>query len=179
MGEETYFPPVLASKIRVLPLFYCISETNWNKLYKKYENGENKSKMWSFIKFKEMTDKFLFIQQSTRKKISRICLFCLWFQVHYPLGSLVYWGRVFTNGPGNRGSILDQVIPKTSKWHLMPPCLTFSIIKYGSRVVVVGDRSRPEDSFFNNYYTKMLERSLLLSLDCSNLPWYVPYIAER
>ena len=32
------------------------------------------------------------------------------------------------------GSIPGQVIPKTQKWYLMPPCLTLSIIRYGSRV---------------------------------------------
>ena len=35
------------------------------------------------------------------------------------------------NGSGDQGSISGQVIPKT---HLMPPCLTLSIIKYGLRV---------------------------------------------
>ena len=29
---------------------------------------------------------------------------------------------------------LVQVIPKTQKWYLMPPCLTLNIISYGSRV---------------------------------------------
>ena len=42
--------------------------------------------------------------------------------------------RVFAKGPGDRGSIPDQVIPKTKKWNLMPPCLTLSVISYGSRV---------------------------------------------
>ena len=42
--------------------------------------------------------------------------------------------RVFANGPGDRGSIPDRVIPKTQKWYLIPPCLTLSIIRYGSRV---------------------------------------------
>ena len=36
--------------------------------------------------------------------------------------------RVFANDPGDLGSI-----PKTQKRYLMPPCLTLSIIKYGSR----------------------------------------------
>ena len=36
----------------------------------------------------------------------------------------------------------------------------------------VGDRIRgwPEGSLFNSFYTKMLGRALLLSLDCSTLP---------
>ena len=43
-------------------------------------------------------------------------------------------GRMFTNGPGDQGSILGRVIPKTQKWYLMPPCLTLSTLRYGSRV---------------------------------------------
>ena len=44
-------------------------------------------------------------------------------------------GRVFANGPGDRGSIPGQVIPKTfKKWYLIPPCLTLSIIRYVSKV---------------------------------------------
>ena len=43
--------------------------------------------------------------------------------------------RVFANGPGDLGSIPGRVIPKTlKKWNLIPPCLTLSIIRYGSRV---------------------------------------------
>ena len=41
---------------------------------------------------------------------------------------------VCVNGPGDRGSIPGRVIPKTQKWYLMPPCLTLSIIRHGSRV---------------------------------------------
>ena len=37
--------------------------------------------------------------------------------------------RVFANGPGDRGSIPDWVIPKLKKWYLMLPCLTRSIIR--------------------------------------------------
>ena len=36
--------------------------------------------------------------------------------------------RVFTNGPGDRGSIPGQVIPKTQKWYLMPPYLELNTI---------------------------------------------------
>ena len=35
-------------------------------------------------------------------------------------------GWVFTNGPGNLGSIPGHIIPKTLKWYLIPPCLTLS-----------------------------------------------------
>ena len=43
-------------------------------------------------------------------------------------------GRVFANGPGNRGSIPGRVMTKTIKLFLMPPYLTFNIIRYGSMV---------------------------------------------
>ena len=43
-------------------------------------------------------------------------------------------GRVFTNRLGDWDSIPGQFIQKTQKWHLMPLCLTLSIIRYGSRV---------------------------------------------
>ena len=42
--------------------------------------------------------------------------------------------RLFGNGPGDRGSILSRVILKTQKWYLIPPCLTRSTIRWGSRV---------------------------------------------
>ena len=34
---------------------------------------------------------------------------------------------VFANGPGDWVSIPGQVIPKTQKWYLMPPCLILRI----------------------------------------------------
>ena len=43
-------------------------------------------------------------------------------------------GRVFANGPGDWGSILRRVIPKTQKLYLIFYCLTLSIIRYVSRV---------------------------------------------
>ena len=42
--------------------------------------------------------------------------------------------RVFANGSGDLGSIPGRVIAKTQNWYLMPPCLTLSILRYGSRV---------------------------------------------
>ena len=42
--------------------------------------------------------------------------------------------RVFANGRGDLCSIPGRVIPKIQKWYLMPPCLTLSITRYGSRV---------------------------------------------
>ena len=42
-------------------------------------------------------------------------------------------GRVFANN-SDQASIPGRVIPKIQKMVLMPPCLTLSIIRYGSRV---------------------------------------------
>ena len=42
--------------------------------------------------------------------------------------------KVFVNGPGERDSIPDRVIPKSQKWYLMLPCFTLSIISYMSKV---------------------------------------------
>ena len=36
---------------------------------------------------------------------------------------------VFVDGPGDRGSILGQVIPKAQKWYLMTPCLALGTIR--------------------------------------------------
>ena len=40
-------------------------------------------------------------------------------------------GKVFANGPGDRGSVPDRVIPKTQKMVLDASCSILSIIKYG------------------------------------------------
>ena len=40
-------------------------------------------------------------------------------------------GRVFTNGPGDQGSIPYQ---RLKKWYLILPCFTLSIIMYVSRI---------------------------------------------
>ena len=42
--------------------------------------------------------------------------------------------REFTNGRGDWSYIPGQVIPKTQKLNLMPPCFKCSIIWNGSRV---------------------------------------------
>ena len=52
-------------------------------------------------------------------------------QLYVQIGIMI---RVFANGPGDLGSIPGRVMPKTQKWYLMPPCLTLSMIRYGSRV---------------------------------------------
>ena len=41
---------------------------------------------------------------------------------------------MFDNSSRDRGSIPARVIPKTQNSYLKLPCLTLSIIKYGSRV---------------------------------------------
>ena len=37
--------------------------------------------------------------------------------------------RVFATGPGDRGSILGRVIPKTQKWDLIPLCIALNMIR--------------------------------------------------
>ena len=52
-------------------------------------------------------------------------------------------GRVFANGPGNLGSIPGRVIQKKLlKWHLVPPCLTLSNIRYVSRIKWINPTKR-------------------------------------
>ena len=46
-------------------------------------------------------------------------------------GKIGLMSRVLANGQEDSGSIPGQVIPKTQKWYLMPPCLTLSIIRQG------------------------------------------------
>ena len=53
---------------------------------------------------------------------------------YWPLPAQWLVGRVFANGPGDLGSILGHVIPKTLKWYLIPPYITLSNIRYVSRV---------------------------------------------
>ena len=48
---------------------------------------------------------------------------------------------IFANGLGDLGSIQDQVIPKTEKMVLMPPCLTLNY-----KVQIKGKWSNPEKS---------------------------------
>ena len=51
---------------------------------------------------------------------------------HPPIGIMV---RVFTKGPGGLGFNPNLSHTKDSeKWYLIPPCLTLSLIRYGSRV---------------------------------------------
>ena len=41
---------------------------------------------------------------------------------------------MFANDLEDQESVLVCVITKTQKWYTMPPCLTVSIIRYGSRI---------------------------------------------
>ena len=50
-------------------------------------------------------------------------------------------------------------------------CLQLHFFKHFYLVKLADlSRGQPKDSLFNSYYTKVLERALLLSLDCSTLP---------
>ena len=51
--------------------------------------------------------------------------------MNWPIGIMI---RMCANDPADQGSIQSRVIPKTQKMVLDPPCLTLSIIRYGSRV---------------------------------------------
>ena len=52
------------------------------------------------------------------------------------LGKTISMGRVFANCPGDRGfnPLLSHTKDSKKKWYLIPPCLTFSIIWYVSKV---------------------------------------------
>ena len=66
--------------------------------------------------------------------LSKLLLFGIIYGLTLPCCN----GRVFANGPGDRGSISGQFqvesFQKLKKWYLTSPCLTFSIIRYISRV---------------------------------------------
>ena len=53
--------------------------------------------------------------------------YCLIILLEYQAIGLM--SRVFTNGPGDRGSIPGRVMPKTQKMLLMPPGLTLSTVR--------------------------------------------------
>ena len=87
-------------------------------------------------------------------------------------------GRVFANGPGDRGSIPGRVIPKTlKKWYLIPPCLTLSIIRYVSRVKWSnpGKGVVPSPTLWCSSYCK---RSLQVALDYCCQLYFLFYIPE-
>ena len=62
--------------------------------------------------------------------------------------------------------------PRRKKWYFIPPCLTLSIKRFGSRVKWSnpGNEGWSKGSLFNSYYIEVKRRVLLLSLDCSTLP---------
>ena len=64
------------------PQFYCISEVECNNLYNKYyQNRENKSKIQSFISFKEITD-IISIYLIIDSQMFSICVCCPLSQLH-------------------------------------------------------------------------------------------------
>ena len=80
-------------------------------------------------------------------------------------------GRVFAN----RGSIPGRVISKAQKWHLIPPCLTLSIIKCVSRVKYSnpGNRVAPSPIPRCSSYWK---GSLLVAIDYGRQLYFFTYI---
>ena len=70
-----------------------------------------------------------------RFKACLVLFFGFWFILLDKKENCLYLvSTVFTNGLGDRGLLLGQVIPKTQKWYLMSPCLTLHLVRYGSRV---------------------------------------------
>ena len=69
-----------------------------------------------------------------------LCNLCIWYicAIHVR-GICVFWAiglmsRVFTNSPGDWGSIQVELYQRLKKWYLMLPCLTLCIIRHVSRV---------------------------------------------
>ena len=73
-------------------------------------------------------------------------------------------GRVFANGPGYRVQSQVELSQRFLKWHLIPLCLTLSIIRYVSRVKWShpGKRVAPSPTCRCSSYWK---RSLLVTLE--------------
>ena len=77
-----------------------------------------------------------------------------------PSGIMV---REFANGPQDWSLIPSRVIWKTQKCYLMPPCLTYSIIRNRSRVNVA---SRKESSaLYDSELSQLLKGSLRLAFN--------------
>ena len=72
--------------------------------------------------------------------------------------------RVFADDPGYLGSIPGHVIPKTSKWYLIPPCLTLSNIRYVS-MVKWRNPGKGVASFPALWCSRYWKGSLLVALD--------------
>ena len=122
-----------------------LAETQWKK--KQHKNYQDVDKKFAinkkvFLRLRSLISKWF--QLKTIKRYIYIYIFCFkyfnsilrssWKNVFAFL--YIYWSvdRVFANGLWNQGSIQDRVIPTTQKWYVITPCLTLSIIRYGSRV---------------------------------------------
>ena len=105
-----------------------INELRWIELFVLYSN------IWKpLTASKKVRSNFLKIKLPSNYLLTNLtCISILLCANKRSLLNRIMMVRVFPHGPGDLGLILGQVIPKT--WYLMPPCLTFSIIKYGSRV---------------------------------------------
>ena len=94
---------------------------------------------YSCLTFKPSANKWLMLSWIVRNRtvwlficVKKWLIFNWIISDNRAIGIMV---RVFANGPGDWGSIPDQIIPKTKKKsYLMPPCLTLSTIRYGPRV---------------------------------------------
>ena len=57
-------------------------------------------------------------------------IICIKYSHKIAYRSIGLMGRVFDNGPEDRGLIPGRVIAKTQKWYKIPPYLTLFIIRY-------------------------------------------------
>ena len=102
-----------------------------------------------------------------------IFLLCIYRYVLGPdIGLAV---RVFASGPGDLGSIPGRVMPKTQKWYLMPPCLTLSNIRYGSRVKW-SNPGKGVPPFPTPWCSSYRKRSLRVTLDYGRQLYLLIYI---
>ena len=95
----------------------------------------------------------MFVAPSPTPRCSSYRKGILWVTLDH--GRQLYFTLYFANGPGDLVSIpkvleigvqsLVESYQSLEKWYLMPPCLTLSIIRYGSRVKwsILGKEQRP------------------------------------
>ena len=86
----------------------------------------------------------------------------------FPIATTGIVGRLFTNGPGDQGSILGQVILKTKKkWYLIPPLLNTQYYKVHINDKVEQSRERSSTLPYTQC-SSYWKRSLWVTLDYSH-----------
>ena len=91
---------------------------------------------WCYISLKDFIDSWwlLFSAEIYNVFIMILNWALILFYCMYGYQLIGQVGRMFTNGPGDLGSIPGRVIPKTLKWYLISPYLTLCNIRYVSTV---------------------------------------------